>query len=40
MGSSLPQNTKGLGREDVWGTGFGARMLDEVEYRTGQQALH
>ena len=40
MGSSLPQNTKGLEREDVWGTGFGARMLDKVEYRTGQEALH
>ena len=40
MGSSLPQNTKGLEREDFWGTGFGARMLDKVEYRTGQEALH
>ena len=30
MGSSLSQNNKGLGREDGRGTGFGARMLDEV----------
>ena len=30
MGSSLPQNIRGLRKEDGRGTGFGARMLDEV----------
>ena len=28
--NTKPQNTRGLRREDGWGTGFGARMLDEV----------
>ena len=28
--NTKPQNNRGLRREDGWGTGFGARMLDEV----------